>query len=134
MAVTLLADRQDVIAIIGPLTPAQEAVVDGLLLNASVKVYLLAQRAGIDLASLDEIGTAAVTAAVVNAVVRVLRNPEGIRQFQNTRTAGPYSETEGGTRADDSASGGLYIADGDLPWTLGNDQGWVGTARLRGVL
>jgi len=126
---TPLAIGSDVVAILGPLTDAQAAVVDGLLEQASVKVYLAAKRAGVDLTALDELSTLAVKAAVVNAAVRVLRNPEGLRQFQRTMTAGPFTQTEGGSRGDADRAG-LFIDVADVPWVTTNGGSVIGTARL----
>ena len=58
----------------------------------------------------DELTAEAVTAAVVNAVKRVLMNPDAIRQLSTT--TGPMSES----RTIDAAvsSGLLYLDDSDL--------------------
>ena len=109
-----LATTSDVVAVMGPLTPEQLPVVAGIIAQASLKVRLAARQAGVDIDALGELDRAVLVAAVVNAVVRVLRNPQGLRQFQQTMTAGPYTQTFSGAPAGDGV--GVYVDPEDLPW------------------
>lgn len=112
MALTLFAEPSDVAAVFRPLTAAETNLAAGLLMQVSNKLRRDARRRAVDLDTLmlDELNADAVKTAVVNAVKRVLMNPEAIRQM--SETTGPLSES----RTLDTAisSGMLYLDESDL--------------------
>ncbi len=125
----------DIVAVWRPLTPAEETTAPGLLMQASQRIRFLGREAGIDIDEKiadDELLTDMVKTAVVNAVIRVLKNPGGLRQFQRSTTSGPFTDSEGGTYDTTIAAGLLYFTADDLLGILPVDdgKGWVGTARL----
>lgn len=112
MALPPFATPADVVAVFRPLTSAEEVLATGLLEQVSNKLRRVARRrsADLDTLMLDELNADAVKAAVVNAVKRVLQNPEAIRQLSTTD--GPFTES----RTVDTAisSGFLYLDPADL--------------------
>ena len=112
MGLTPFAKPADVAAVFRPLSSVEEVLATGLLEQVSNKLRREARRRGADLETLmlDELNADAVKATVVNAVKRVLQNPEAIRQLSTTD--GPFTES----RTVDTAisSGFLYLDAGDL--------------------
>jgi hypothetical protein len=107
------AQTSDVVKVFRPLTTAEEALAEGLLEQASVKMLLKGREFGIDVQALgasDPLIDQAIKVAVVNADRRVLMNPKGQRQWQETR--GPFNE--GGTNDTTISSGQLYLDAADL--------------------
>jgi hypothetical protein len=118
------ATVDDVESVWRPLTDAEKVVADGLLVQASAK--LRARVPNIDARVADsELVAALAKIAVVNAVKRVLQNPEATRQI--SETAGPFSRN---VTVDTALSSGLlYISDDDLADLVGTGFA-LGTARL----
>lgn len=112
----LSLSAEDVIEIYGPLSEVEAAKVDGLLAAATRRLYAIGREAGIDLdeAIGDELLYELAKDAVVNAVIRVFRNPTGLRQYQRSETTGPFTESEGGTFDSTGSTGGIYIDPNDL--------------------
>jgi hypothetical protein len=92
-----------------PLTDAEKVMAEGLIEQASMK--LRARIPNIDALILgNELRTELARAAVVNAVKRVLMNPEALRVMSTT--TGPFSESK--TIDTALSSGFVYIDSGDL--------------------
>lgn len=107
------ADVTDVEKVWGELSGDQEERVQAWLDQASNQLRLIGRRRGVDVDALvasDPLVAIVVRDAVVNAVKRVLMNPEGYRQM--SRTKGPF--TESGTIDTALSTGMIYIADGDI--------------------
>jgi hypothetical protein len=107
------ADADDVAAVWGELTADQESLVEAWLAQASNQLRMLARQRGADVDALvqsDPLLAVIVRDAVVNAVKRVLMNPEGYRQL--SRTKGPF--TESGTIDTALSTGMIYIAAADI--------------------
>lgn len=120
------ADADDVAAIWRPLTAQEEEVAGHLLEQASDLLRLTVPNIDALIAS-DTTGLkeARAKAAVVNAVKRVLSNPDGLLQEQ----IDDYS-----WRRDSAvSSGALYIDSGDLLGLLKRSRKW-GSVRLRAGL
>lgn len=104
-----LAAVGDVADQFGTLTPAQEGLTAHLVRAGSTLLRLRAKQAGIDidadLAS-GALDPEAAALAVTNMVLRVLRNPNGLR----SETTGPFSRTYDTT----VAAGLLVVSDYDL--------------------
>jgi hypothetical protein len=107
-----LADITDVENVFRPLSRSEEQLGEGLIDQISSKLRIEARRRGQNIDDLlsDELTAEAIKTAVVNAVKRVLMNPEAIRQMSTT--TGPMSES----RTIDAAvsSGLLYLDPSDL--------------------
>lgn len=99
----------DVEAIWGPLTILESSVVPGLLREASVKLRLRVPDVDTRIVG-DELRAEAAKIAVVNAVKRVLMNPEAVRQYSST--SGPYTDSKTIDAA--VSSGFVYISNEDL--------------------
>lgn len=119
------------------------AACPGVLATASDRLRLLARLAGAgdldERHAADELVAAQVRLAVINATIRALRNPDGLRQFQRTSTTGPFTDTTGGTYADagEGVEGLIRFTSDDLLGIIPTDdtrRGFVGTARLRAGL
>jgi hypothetical protein len=99
----------DVAAQFGSMTPAQAGLTAHLTRAGSTLLRLRARQAGLDmdadLAS-GRLTHEAAALAVVNMVLRVLRNPNGLR----AETVGPFSRTFDTT----AAAGLLVVTDTDL--------------------
>lgn len=111
---TPFATSADIVAVWRPLKPEEEVIAPGLIDQASNKLRLAGRRKGVDIdalfASADTVKRDAITAVVVNAVKRVLMNPEAVRQY--SETTGPFTESK---TIDSAVSAGiLYLAPGDL--------------------
>lgn len=111
---TPFAIPDDIVAVWQPLTPAQEIIAPGLIDQASNKLRLAGRRKGKDVDAMfdsgDDVVRDAITAVIVNAVKRVLMNPEAVRQY--SETTGPFTESK---TIDSAVSAGiLYLAPGDL--------------------
>ncbi|MDN4616413.1 Gp19/Gp15/Gp42 family protein [Leifsonia sp. F6_8S_P_1B] len=107
------ADPDDVAEVWQPLTPEQVLVAKALLEQASLKLRLAARRRGRDMDAMvtaDDLTAQAARVAVVNAVKRVLMNPEALRQI--SETTGPFSTSK--TIDSSLSSGELYIESADL--------------------
>lgn len=116
----------DIEAVWRPLSPAETIVAAGLIDQASLALRLRVP--GIDtLISGNEMLTAAATAAVVNAVKRVLQNPDLDKQW--SETTGPFTESH--TVSDAISSGALYFTAADLFGLVPSNAGIPGTARVR---
>lgn len=110
---TPFATSEDVAAVWGELTTDQETLVEAWLAQASNQVRMIARQRNVDVDSLltgDPLAAVLVRDAVVNAVKRVLMNPEGYRQL--SRTKGPF--TESGTIDTALSTGMIYIAAADI--------------------
>ncbi len=99
----------DVAAQFGTLTAAQEGLAGHLVRAGSDLLRLRARQAGIDVDAAVRAGTISgevAALAVANMVLRVLRNPNGLR----SETTGPFSRTYDTT----AAAGLLVVTDDDL--------------------
>ncbi|MFG3710889.1 hypothetical protein [Micromonospora sp. NPDC047730] len=100
-----LATVGEVAELFGTMTPAQESLTAALLRRASEMVRAhfpdLAARVASGMLSAE-----APAMAVINMVLRVLRNPDGLR----AETTGPFSRTYDTT----VAAGLLVVSDGEL--------------------
>lgn len=122
---TTFAEVEDVEAVWRPLSDAERVVAQGLINQASVK--LRARVPGIDQrAAGSPLAAALAKIAVVNAVKRVLLNPDAARQI--SQTAGPFSQNV--TVDSTLSAGSLYLADDDLRDLVGDSGLAIGTARL----
>ncbi|WIA95805.1 Gp19/Gp15/Gp42 family protein [Curtobacterium sp. MCBA15_004] len=127
------AESTDVSAVWGELTAGQEALVDAWLEQASNQVRLLARQRGADVDALvaaDRLSAVLVRDAVVNAVKRVLMNPEGYRQL--SRTKGPF--TESGTIDTALSTGMIYIAEADIAGLFPVKRSRFGSFRMKAGL
>lgn len=129
------AEPADIVSVWRPLTTAEDEIAPGLLLTASNRLRLIGREHGVDVDAViadDALLTAAAKTAVINAVVRVLKNPDSLRQFQRSETTGPFTESEGGTYDTTIAAGVLYLDPADLLGLVPvlDDRGRVGTIRL----
>lgn len=127
---TPFATPEDVAAVWGELSSAQEDLVEAWLGQASNQVRLIARKRNVDLDALtssDTLASALVRDAVVNAVKRVLMNPEGFRQL--SRTKGPF--TESSTIDTALSTGMIYIADADIAGLFSNQRGRFRSFRLK---
>lgn len=115
------ATPQDIAAVWRPLTSEEQAIVAGVITQASNK--LRAKLPRIDTIILDDpFKTALAKDAVVNAVIRRFQNMDGVLEF----TLDDYRE-----RRDASVSTGkVYIDDNDLIGLRRRRSG-LGTIRLR---
>lgn len=115
------AEASDLEAIWRPLTPAEKIVAEGLIAQASMQ--LRARIPNIDaLIAADATGMKAelAIAAVVNAVKRVMQNPEGWLSESEA-----YDDFKVDKRRDSALStGGLYIFEGDLVGLLPRSRRW----------
>ncbi|WP_104164684.1 hypothetical protein [Arthrobacter sp. SX1312] len=104
-----IATKDNVIEAWGPLSVREEQVVDWLISEADTKLRLRVP--AID-AVMEAGGLQAklATIAVVNAVKRVLLNPEAVRQISTT--TGPVTDSKTIDAA--VSSGLLYISEEDL--------------------
>lgn len=119
MALTPFAEIEDVVAVWGELTLAEETQVTAWLVTASNNLRLTGKQRGVDVDSFifgDELLTAAAKDAVVEAVRRRLINPTGVRQRSRTVTDGPFSDTSNETIDSAISAGGLYFTADDLIW------------------
>lgn len=92
-----------------PLTDEETTLASGLIDQASSKLRALIPNID-SLIYTDELRQVLARAAVVNAVKRVLMNPEALRQISHT--TGPYTDSK---TLDTAISSGLvYIDSGDL--------------------
>ncbi|UAJ78317.1 hypothetical protein IT072_02395 [Leifsonia sp. ZF2019] len=110
---TTFATPEDVANVWQPLTTSQEALAENLIEQASNKLRLKGRRRRRDIDVLyatDPLLANAIRDAVVNAVKRVLMNPEALRQY--SETTGPFTESK--TLDTSISAGGLYLAPGDL--------------------
>lgn len=116
----------DIEAVWRPLSATEAVVAEGLIDQASVALRLRVP--GIDaLIAGNELLTAAAKAAVVNAVKRVLQNPDLDKQW--SETTGPFTEFH--TVSDSISSGALYFTAADLFGLVPSESGIPGTARVR---
>ncbi|WP_163275334.1 Gp19/Gp15/Gp42 family protein [Cellulomonas iranensis] len=129
------AQPADIVSVWRPLTSEEHKTALGLLLTASNQLRLIGRERRVDVDELiagDELLAAAAQTAVVNAAIRVLKNPDSLRQYQRSETTGPFTESEGGTYDNTVSAGVLYIDPADLlglvPVVV--DRGLVGTIRL----
>lgn len=107
------AEVYDIEKIWRPLTEDETSMAAGLLTQASMK--LRARIPNIDtLIAASELRTELARASVVNAVKRVLMNPEALRVISTT--TGPFSESK--TIDTALSSGFVYIDEGDLTGLL----------------
>lgn len=121
-----LAVPSDIEAVWRPLTAAETVVATGLIAQASLALRLRVP--GVDaLITGNELLTAAATAAVVNAVKRVLQNPDLDKQW--SETTGPFTESH--TVSDAISSGALYFTAADLFGLVPSTGAVPGTARVR---
>lgn len=102
------ADYADVEQVFRPLTDAERVIVPNLIEQASRKLRVHVPLIDVLIRDADKADLA--RDAIVNAVKRVLINPEGIRQ--TSWTEGPYSESK--TVDATMSSGQLYIDPDDL--------------------
>jgi hypothetical protein len=106
---TPFAEPEDIALVWRPLSSAEKLVARGLIAQAGTKLRMLVR--GIDrLIDGDELLTAVAHDAVVNAVKRVLMNPEGLRQ--RSSTTGPFTDSD--TVDTTLSSGQLYIDVDDI--------------------
>ena len=127
-----LAVPADIAAVWRPLTTDETQAATGLISQASAMLRMRAP--GIDAriaADDDGVVGDAVKAAVVNAVKRVLTNPEAMRQFQNSETTGPFTDQKGGTFDDSVATGALYFTGADLFGLVPSVSGLPQMARVK---
>lgn len=121
------AEVTDLEAIWRPLTTAEKIVAEGLIAQASTQ--LRARIPNIDaIIAADTTGMKAELAknAVVNAVKRVMQNPDGWLSESEA-----YDDYKVDKRRDSALStGGLYIFDGDLVGLLPRSRRW-GMINLR---
>lgn len=113
------ATVEDVAAVWGDLTVAEEAVVGAWLTTASNNLRLIGRRRGVNVDEFiagDEQLVQAAKDTVVEAVRRRLMNPEGIRQRSRTVTDGPFSDTTNDTIDSSISSGALTFTDRELEW------------------
>lgn len=119
MALQPFATVDEVEAVWGELTVAEEVQVSAWLVTASNNLRLIGQQRGVDVDAFilgDELLEQAAEDAVVESVRRRLMNPDGIRQRSRSIVTGPTSETESETIDTAISSGGLYFNDDDLRW------------------
>lgn len=119
MALNPFASVDEVEAVWGELTVAEEAQVEAWLVTASNNLRLIGQERGVNVDTFilgDELLEQAAQDAVVESIRRRLMNPEGIRQRSSTVVTGPTSETESETIDSAISAGGLYFNDDDLRW------------------
>lgn len=119
MALPTFAEVEDVQAVWGELTLAEETQVSAWLVTASNNLRLIGRERGVDVDSFilgDDLLEQAAKDAVVESIRRRLMNPEGIRQRSRTTTDGPFSDTSSETIDTAISSGGLYFNDDDLRW------------------
>ncbi|WP_087507923.1 Gp19/Gp15/Gp42 family protein [Cellulomonas iranensis] len=129
------AQPADIASVWRPLTSTEHETSRGLLLAASNRLRLVGRELGVDVDELiegDDLLAAAAQTAVVNAAIRVLKNPDSLRQYQRSETTGPFTESEGGTYDNTVSAGVLYLDPADLLGLLPvvEDRGRVGTIRL----
>lgn len=113
------ATVEDVAAVWGDLTVAEEKLVEAWLATASNNLRLIGRRRGInidDFIAGDEQLTQAAKDTVVESVRRRLMNPDGVRQRSRTVTDGPFSDTTNDTIDSSISSGALTFTDRDLDW------------------
>ena len=122
----IYAAGSDLEAVWRTLTDAEYTVAGSLLDQASVKLRALVPNLD-ERVSSDPDTAALARAAVVNAVKRVMLNPEGRRQF--SRTAGIF--TDSGTLSDASAAGTIVFTADDLLGLTRSAGTFLGTARVR---
>lgn len=100
---------RDVEQVFRPLTDQEKVVAEGLLEQAARKLWARVPQLGLLIAD-DKRKQALAADAVVNAVKRVLMNPNAARQIQSTQ--GPFQES---MTIDNAVSTGLlYIDPQDL--------------------
>lgn len=122
MALTPFATADDVIAVWGELSTAEEERVEAWLVIASNNLRLIGRKRGIDVDQYiagDELLTEAAKNAVVASIRRVLLNPKGLRQRSTTTTDGPFSDTGSETVDSSLSSSEFYFSDNDLSWLPG---------------
>lgn len=125
-----LADVSDVDAVWGELTVDEEKRVAAWLDQASNQLRMIGRQRNIDVDALavsDPLAAVLIRDAVVNAVKRVLMNPDGYRQM--SRTKGPF--TESGTIDTALSTGMIYIADGDIVGLFPAARGRFRSFRVR---
>lgn len=119
MALNPFASVDEVEAVWGELTVAEEAQVEAWLVTASNNLRLRGAQRGVDVDTFiagDELLTAAANGAVVESVRRRVSNPRALRQRAVTQAATPYSETESETLDSSASSGLLYFTDEEISW------------------
>lgn len=116
----------DIEAVWRPLTAQETTAAEGLIAQASLDLRLKNRQVDALIAG-DALLRAAATKAVVNAVKRVLLNPNLDKQW--SETTGPFTESH--TVADAISSGALYFTAGDLVGLVPSAAGVLGTARIR---
>lgn len=137
MALTPFADVEDVEAVWGELTVAEEAQVQAWLVTASNNLRLIGQQRGVNVDAYiagDELLEQAAKDAVVESVRRRLINPDGIRQRSRTVTDGPFSDTAMETVDTALSSGVLYFTDDDLRWLPARRSRKIGSFRVKAGL
>ncbi|WP_216819841.1 Gp19/Gp15/Gp42 family protein [Frondihabitans sp. 762G35] len=130
---TPFASSDDVAEVWGDLTLAEEAKVDAWIAQASTKLRVKARKRNVDIDHLvetDELAKLTAKDAVVNAIKRVLMNPEGYRQ--KASTTGPF--TESGTIDTALSTGLIYISDDDLDGLLPRTSNRIRSFRVRSGL
>lgn len=116
----------DIEAVWRPLTNAERIAAVGLIDQASTQLRLRVP--GIDaLVADDALRASAAQAAVVNAVKRVLINPEMAKQL--SETTGPFTKSI--TPGDAVASGAIYFTANDLFGLVPTASNLPRTARVR---
>ncbi|ARC55982.1 hypothetical protein AS850_02700 [Frondihabitans sp. 762G35] len=133
MEMTPFASSDDVAEVWGDLTLAEEAKVDAWIAQASTKLRVKARKRNVDIDHLvetDELAKLTAKDAVVNAIKRVLMNPEGYRQ--KASTTGPF--TESGTIDTALSTGLIYISDDDLDGLLPRTSNRIRSFRVRSGL
>lgn len=107
------ATTEDVEAVWKPLTVDETTNVEAWINQASTSLRVIARNLSVDIDALvkaDPLAAEVAKNAVVNAVKRVLMNPEGYRQ--KATTTGPFSDS--GTLDTAISTGAIYIADSDI--------------------
>ncbi|MEG9248011.1 Gp19/Gp15/Gp42 family protein [Arthrobacter sp. Soc17.1.1.1] len=104
-----IATKDNVIEAWGPLSVREEQVIEWLLSEASTKLRLRVPNVDAMVAEAGLLADAAKI-AVVNAVKRVLQNPEAVRQISTT--TGPVTDSKTIDAA--VSSGFVYISEEDL--------------------
>jgi hypothetical protein len=104
------ATVEDIERVWRELTPAEELMAEGLIAEASLKLRVAIPNIDALVDANHVLRSELAKAAVVNAVKRVLMNPEALRQY--SVTTGPFSESK--TIDNALSSGFIYIDKGDL--------------------
>lgn len=130
MALQPFATVEDVVAVWGELTVAEETQVEAWLVTASNNLRLLGRNRGVDVDSFidgNELLEQAAKDAVLESIRRRLMNPDGIRQRSRTVSDGPFSDTSSETIDTSISSGGLYFSENELAWLPASKRRRFGT-------